>query len=285
MSILVNTGPTTLTKTWYVDGTATDVGTVTIGIVDANGDTVVSSGTAVTDNSDGTYEYALAVQTEPTILTVTWTSGSQSLVDELEVVGGWLFTENQARNHGKKADETAPLASATEYPDSWIADERDRIADLLEQWTGVSWIPRYNRERLYGTGTRSIEVEKREVTEILSATVSSTSVSTSNVEILPDGLLWRKDGLWTAGTASNPLNVTIEYVHGYDRLRNGVDRIALDLLLHRLVPRTTPDNLLSMDTEFGTQRFIQAGGPMRNPTGLPKVDQWIRENSRHLEVF
>ena len=146
-----------LTFTAYQDGTETDLGTITIGIVDANGDTVVASGTAVTDNSDGTYTYTLAKQTEVNFLIATWSvSGGADFESYVDVVGSELFNETTARAFAAKADATSalkPLASEDEYPDSVIAGERDRITDDLEQWTGRSFISRYARLELKGTGS------------------------------------------------------------------------------------------------------------------------------------
>ena len=145
--LLAGAGPYTLIKSWYVDGTATDVGDVTIGVVDGNGDTIVAAVTATTNNADGTYTYSLADQPNPDQLVIPWTRADTSadLIDRIELVGNWLFTEAQARAFHAKADAASalkPLNSEGEYPDDVIADERLRIQDDLESWTGPSWVPR-----------------------------------------------------------------------------------------------------------------------------------------------
>ena len=114
--LLAGAGPYSLIKTWDVDGTATDVGDVTVGVVDGNGDTIVAVLTATTNNADGTYTYSLADQANPDQLTITWTrtNTGADLIDRLELVGNWLFTESQARAFQAKADATSaliPLAS------------------------------------------------------------------------------------------------------------------------------------------------------------------------------
>ncbi len=152
--ILAGAGPYTLTKTWEVDGTATDVGAVTIGIVDGNGDTVVSSGTSTTNNADGTYTYSLADQANVDQLTVTWTrSGTGAdLSEQLELVGSWLFTESQLRAH----DDAAITAS--DYTDDQVADTHLRVVDYLEHQTGQSFIRRYNRVVIPGSGRNTINL-------------------------------------------------------------------------------------------------------------------------------
>ncbi len=120
-SILVDTGPTVLTKTWYVDGTATDVGTITIGIVDLDGTVIETPGTATTNNGDGTYTFSLAVQADVNELVATWTAGAQAVVDEIHIIGGRIFTEAELRAH-----YDADLSDATTYTDALLAEARDR---------------------------------------------------------------------------------------------------------------------------------------------------------------
>jgi len=305
--LLAAAGPYSLTKTWYVDGTATDVGDVTVGITDGNGDSVVASGTATTNNADGTYTYSLADQPSPDILTVTWTRDDTGadLSDRLELLGNWLFTEAQARAFQGKADATSsllPLASSTEYPDATLADERARITDDLEQWTGRSFIPRYARIELPGNGQSTISLRDgfcrtsdgytlnrpgrfNDIGVLLTAKVGSTAQTASEIKIDPvRGRLVHTTGYFTEATITNPFNVVIEYVYGLPYLIDGVDRIAMKLLVDRLVPSAWPDRVLSADTEYGTTRFVQPGGPMNNKTRIPEVNDWVREHDMRVLV-
>lgn len=286
ISILKNTGPTTLTKTWYVNGTPTDVGAVTIGIVDEAGNTIVSAGTATTNNNDGTYEYTLAVQTQVNRLTATWTdTASQSLVDEIEIRGNHLFTEADARAfHGSE------LTNATTYPDAKIAEVRDRIMDEFQQICGVSFVERYKRESLQGPGGRELWVKYPRITEIISATVSGTAVTVSNVLALkPHGkVLWRTDGNWVRGTASNPLNVVVEYAHGFDTPPGDIQRAALVLLRHHLVRDTTgsgiTDRAVSMTDDIGTVRLAQADIRRKRYYGIPLIDATLERYTYQVPV-
>jgi len=153
--ILAGAGPYALTYTWYVDGTATDVGDVTIGVVDGNGDELVAALTATTNNADGTYSYSLADIPDVDSIALTWTrtDTGASLVNYREVVGAWLFTEAQAR-----AFDAAALTNTSTYTDKLIVDERARIVEEFEQWTGRSWVPRYCRMVLSGTSGRRLSL-------------------------------------------------------------------------------------------------------------------------------
>jgi hypothetical protein len=270
--LLKNQGVATLTHTRYVDGTPTNIGSITIGAVDLAGNTVVASGTATTNNADGTYSYTLASQSAVKVLQVTWTPSNASygpVTNEVEVVGTKLFTEAQAR-----AYDNAAMASTTVYTDADIEAEHTRIADLLETWTGRSWIRRYrllqfepsatNRlflaDAMISEGGSGGEGARFDVRAVLSATVDGTSVSPSDIRIDPvRGILFRTNGLSWGNYYSTftdyPIEVEVEY--GAPRLFDGVDRMALQLLRMRLVPDPTDfaGRTTSLTTELGFYRI------------------------------
>lgn len=299
--ILINQA-VTLTLTAYTDGTATDQGTFTVGIVDANGDTVVSSGTAVTDNSDGTYEYTLAAQTEPNVLTVTWTeSGGTVYATTVEVVGSHLFTEADARAFDAKSNGTAPLSSASEYTDAKLDAERNRVTDLLEAWTERSYIRRYCRSEFAGDGSRMLLARDgdprtstgeplhrpgrhTDIVTILSATVNGTAVTASNVKVDPtNGAFYRTDGSWSTATSTNPRNIVIEYTYGLGYPVDGADQVAMMLLVDRLVPSAISDRAVSFTDELGTVRF-ETPGRFGNVSTIPEINAWVKAHSMKIPL-
>jgi hypothetical protein len=305
--LLAGAGPYALTKTWYVNGTPTDVGAVTIGIVDGNGDTVVAAATSTTNNSDGTYTYSLADQANPDQLTITWTrSGTGAdLVDRVELVGNWLFTEAQARTFAAKADATSaliPLASSTEYPDATLADERARIGDDLEFWTGRAWIPRYARVEIAGNGAARLPLGNgvcrtadgyglnrparlADIDQLLTVTVDGTALDLDNIDVDPiRAHLIHKAGTFSPATSASPFNIVIEYVYGMGYAVDGVDRIAMKLLVDRLVPSAYPDRALRIEGEYGTMQLIAPGGPMKNVSRVPEVNDWVMRHDHRVLV-
>ena len=81
----------TLKVTFYSGETATAAdGSVTLGIVDEAGNTIVSSGTAATAVGSGVYSYTLPAQSDLKLLTVTWngtwSSNSQTFPPQHEVI-------------------------------------------------------------------------------------------------------------------------------------------------------------------------------------------------------
>lgn len=292
---LVNTTPT-----FRLDIGAASVGAVTVDITRGDGTLLIDDG-ATTDNSDGTYDYTLAVgsNTQLDQLRLDWTiTGTSNIVTTYEeIVGSTLFTVEEARAFSAKADAAAaniPLNSATEYPDATIIRERGRILDELERWTGRSWVPRYCRLELRGSGTSVLSLRNGKprtsdgrqldrpgrfdsVANIIAADIGGTAVTTTDITIDGDRLLHEADS-WTTGTQADPFNVTVEYEYGVPYIIDGVDRIAMKLLVDRLVPSAFPDRALSIDTDFGTTRLVQPGGPMMNVSRIPEVNDWV---SRH----
>lgn len=303
MTRVLTNQASTITLTAYTDGTATDQGTFTIGIVDGNGDTVVAAGTAVTDNSDGTYEYTLAAQSDPAFLIATWTEsgGSPIYTTPIEVVGNVLFNENQLRSFDEKANGTAALSSATEYTDSMLLEAHDRVADLLEAWTDRSWIPRYCRLELAGNGSRQLLArdgdarlsngeaisrpgKNTDIIQVLGASVNGTAITASNVKVDPtNGTFYRTDGSWTAASTSRPRNVVIEYVYGQSFIVDSVDRIAMMLVLDQLVPSAISDRATTFTDELGTLRF-ETPGRFGNVSTIPEVNAWVKSHSVRIPL-
>ena len=270
-TVLVGQAPT-ITFTAYQDGTQTDLGTITIGIVDANGDTVVASGTSVTDNSDGTYTYTLAEQSQPNLLTVTWTeAGGTDITTFVEVQGSQLFNEYQLRTF----DDQAITASA--YTDAQVAAVHQQVCEYLEAQTGRSWIRRYNRALVAGSGSYYLNVGDgfyrtsaglplnrpgagQDVIQVISADDGS-AVSTSNIIVGPNGNLVRTDAGWTRATSTDLWNCTVEYEYGQPYPVEGVDRIAMMIARQWLVASRIPSSASTYTDSLGSYSFDETRLP------------------------
>lgn len=270
-----------------VDGTLTDAtGDVTISVVDENGTTLVDSQTASND-STGIYYYDLGTSNTSRVrrLTVTWSGTWESVAQSkaliYEVVGNFLFTEVQARQF----DDSA-LNSASVYTDELIADERVRITDLLFDWTSLSWIPRFHKAKLQGEYSPELLLPHRLVNSLISVTIDGTSIATNKFELDTEvGVLYYKDGYFTQPTQSYPINIVVEYEHGYQGLVDGVDRIALKMLRLRLPSSNIPENTRSFTDSLGTADFIVEGtGPFGifNRTRSPEVNAWLEQHSSSI---
>lgn len=279
--------------TVFSDGDETDIGTITIGIVDAAGGEVVAPGTAVTDNGDGTYDFTVPAQTDVGLLTATWTEtgGTGSVfTTAIEVVGAHLFTEDQARNY-----KTGRMASEAKYSDGAIRSERRRITDWLEKETGVSWIPRFRRLELNGTGGSKVTLfdpvssiggsggqgATSDIQKVLSVTVNGSPVSTSEVKPVGASLYRTSGGIWPRPTTT-PGNVVVELEYGKPHLLDGVDRIALLELRHRLIDSRIPEGATGMTDELGSVSWeAQNNG---RPSRIPEVNAWLRSHDERVPI-
>jgi len=268
----------------YVDGTLTDAsGSVTCTVTDEAGTTVLDGVTATNDGT-GVYYVDLGISntTDVNKLFAVWSGTWESVVQKLrtnhEILGFPLFTEAQAR-----AFDIAQLSSASDYPDATILEERATITDLIEQWTGVSWTPKYNRIKMVGDATRVLSLPNFHINKLISVKILGETIATTNFEIDNNaGFIHRTDGHFSEGTSEFPLPVVIEYEYGWDYIRNGVDRIALKLLLDRIIATNIPDRATSFNDELGNISLVTQGGGFKNPTRIPEVNQWIEENSEKV---
>lgn len=267
-------------------------GTFTIGIVDAAGAEVVASGTAVVDNGDDTYDFTVLPQPDVGLLTATWTEtggGGSAFTTVIDVVGGFLFTEDQARSY-----VTDRLSSPLKYSDEAIRSERRRITDWLEKETAVSWIPRFRRVELDGTGGSKVTVfhpvrsvggsggqgAASDIQKVLSVTVDGSPVSPAEVKAV-GASLHRTAGVWPR-PATTPGNVVVEYEYGRPHLLDGVDRVALLELRHRLVDSRVPAGATSMSDELGSVSWeAQNNG---RPSRIPEVNAWLRSHDERVPI-
>lgn len=286
---MAGAGPTTLTKKWYVDGTQSDVGTVTYAVTNGAG-TVIASGTATKNGTGVTtnYTFSLPIVADPTVLRVRWTrSDSGAYLDDLlEVFGSVLFTEAEARAKQISGLQT-PLSSETSYSDDTIATWRLKIQEAFEQRTGRSWVRRYCRLELSGNGgyqlglhdgyaRTSLGLEAagpgryRDIRRILTATVGGTAVTVGNIKIL-GSQLHRTDSTWAVATTTDPLNVVVEYEYGIDPTWEAHEN-GLRMILANAIPNDISTFAVSLSNEDGSQSFQRDGG-FAWPT---KVWEWLK---------
>jgi hypothetical protein len=279
---VVRTAAATLRHTFEVDETATPSSTdVEVAVVDANG-TTVASGTATP--AGNTYTFLLPGQPDLTDLTVSWsgTIAGAPVVEEdlVPVVGRRLFSLAAARA------SDADLADEARYTTADLETARDEVEDELDEILLRSFVPRYRRSVLDGTGSTDLTLPDTEVREIRAATVAprldGTFVALSAGELaalaaLDNGTLRRADGLaWTYGVR----NVVVEYEYGTAAPPADLVKAAMIRLRSRLnLTRTgIPDRATSFSAaDGGTYRLSL---PEAYRTGIPEVDAVYDRYSR-----
>lgn len=266
---------TTLTISIDADGDPTDQGTGTLTLTDWDG-TAVGTPIALTPGSDpGVYTVTAPPVADPTVLLATISFPSVDLTiahGAIEVVGGVLFTERQARGFSD-----GRLADTSKYTDAEISAERARITDFLEAETGQGWIPRWRRLTFRGgrssvlavTAVRSEGVSGgegagRHISQVVAAANSSGAIT--GVET--DGTRLEHPAFATAGL------FTVDVIYGRPHISDGVDRIALLELVDRLPASRIPRSAVRAQDELATVGWE----PQNNgrPSRVPDVNAWLR---------
>ena len=280
MRWLINTAPT-FGVTFGPDGNAADVGDVTVTITRGDGTTELVTDAATTNNGDGTYEYALAVANTTRVdrLRLDWTATTpgETLTTYEDLVGELIFTEAEAR-----AYDDGEVGNAT---DLQIVEARDRITDLFELVTGISFGTRYARSRWrrpLSTNPYRLPASRASIVvggpgagyapvSVISASDASGAVTLSEITPDPDGGFDRST-TWSSGySPSVPWPIELEYAYGVEPIPADIRDAALRVARYELVVSDVTDRLVSFaDPNVGTVRLSQPG--RWSPTGIPVVD-------------
>lgn len=284
--ILSGTAATITARFYDQDGDlAEPSGTVTVGVVDEAGTTVVASGAATTTGTTGVRTYTLAASATdvPKVLIATWTNGTISTTTRVEVVGGFYASVRQIR------DSDAVLDDPRKYTAAQIVTARRSVEREFEDFTGVAFVPRYRRVRLNGTGRSMLvlpDAELRSVRSVTEYDINNSPTVYDNAELAaipanPGGIAVRIDGdVFEPGLS----NVVIEYLHGYDRPPADVLE-AFYLRVRDILNRQNrgvPDRATTFTSEVGGTYSLLVAGRGGSITGIPDVDVVLKRYSRRI---
>jgi hypothetical protein len=284
--ILVGTAATITGRFYDQDGDlAEPAGTVTVGVVDEAGATVVAAGTATTTGSTGvrTYTLSASATSEPRVLVASWTTGTVTVTTRVEVVGGFYASVRQVRDSDPVLDDPRKYSSAQ------IVVARRAVEREFEDYCGVAFVPRYRRVRLDGTGryelvlpdaelrsVRSVrEYDEDNVFEAYTATeLAAIPASRAGVAVRTDGEIFER----------GRSNIVVEYEHGYDR--PPADVLEAFMLRVRDVlnrsNRGVPDRATTFTSDVGGTYSLLVAGRGGSITGIPDVDVVLKRYARRI---
>jgi hypothetical protein len=250
----------TITFTNEQDGAAVDPGVVDVVVTRADGSPLVSG--AATGSGAAARSFALTAEHTALLdlLTVTWTSPQEgTLVSEVEVVGGLLFTIAEARaTHGDQSLDAGKVAGARLYAET-----------ELENAIGYALVPRYARRTVSGVRGRPIELSAY-ARKVRAMTVGGVALSPDELALLTIDCGLLRGYPWPTGHS----NVVIGFEHGLDTPTPGAIDAALALALDQLGGTGSIDpRAESIATVDGTIR-LRTGG--RFPTA--GIDAWVDAN-------
>lgn len=275
---ILKTAAATLEHTFHVDETPTDSTTaVTVTVTDANGTSVTSGSGVSAGVGTGQYTFALAGQPQTALYTVAWSATIAGAVvveaDTVEIVGGFLFTLVE----GRASDSS--LADQGKYPTELLKTKRLETEVECEEICDRSFVPRYRRAVLDGSGTSELMlVGDNDIRSIRSVKVAPqvgedfvalTAEQLAKLVVTPDRVLLRTDGnVWTEERS----NVIVEYEYGLSSPPEDLRRAAMTRFKSRLnIGHTNiPARAMSYTTSDGTSYRLSIPDAYR--TGLPDVD-------------
>jgi hypothetical protein len=283
---ILQTSSATLTRTFYVDEEPTDsIEQVTVTVQRLDGTVVTGPANAAgpTAPDSGTYRYVLPGGSDPLIsatyqlddLNVYWTAalgGAQvTVVDRVEVVGGFFFTIAE----GRASDMS--LSSTTTYPTAALIRARLDVERECELICKQSFVPRFRRVTLDGSGytelllpdpfvrlVRYVSITDSEgyIEELWAEDLSYVNASHGSVLVRSDG------GVWPYGTQ----NIVVEYEHGRDFAPPELVDASL-MRFRSLLNRNragVPDRAERIVNDQGNTYLLSMPG--EHKTGIPEVD-------------
>ena len=271
-ALILRDSAETLSTTFYSGETGTDAdGSVTLGIVDSAGTTVVAAGTATTSAGSGVYTYSLAGQSNLKELITTWSGtwgSAMEFTTTSEVVGNFYATPAEVRAMDSLTGESSTFSAAD------VVEGIAYATSIIDDYCGTSFVQRYHRDTLNGTGTDTIHLTQMFPTTLLSATIDGTALSASKlseIALFEDGSLVRKSDAWAFTQPGN--GVVIEYEFGAAKtiapdLRLAAKTIARYFCLEQR--SRIPDRAVAIQSDVGQIQLAQPG--MNRPTPLPDVN-------------
>lgn len=271
MRVLRGTGVKILSPPFLgTDGeTPTDTtGTPTVQITRADGSTLTSPPSVVSEGS-GVYSITLTAAHTADLdrLSVVWTGTVSGIVQRhetwVDIVGAHYLTVPQIRAE-------PGLSDLTRFPLARVLDVRDAVSDLVEDYCGVAFVPRYEREAHVGTGSERLIVRRLHGRTVRAVTVSGATQDATGFTIDDHGVVTWMSGVFTAGAA-----VVVAYEHGLDAPPESLRREMLAEIRARLLAREvrTPVDAISETSPDGvTVRFSTPDLSAGRPTGNMRLD-------------
>jgi hypothetical protein len=274
-----------LSVTFYSGETATDAdGSVTIGIVDAEGSTVVASGTATTSAGSGVYTYTLAAQSDLNELTATYSGtfggNAMEFTTQHEIVGGFYSSPSEIRAMDSISGESST------FPTADIVKAIAWSMDVIDDYVGASFVYRFHRDVLDGTNTSDIQLSHMFPQVIISGSIDGTALTAtqiSNLNKYKSGVIRLKDDSWTYANPGG--QIKINYEAGVSKTPpSDIAWAARTLARYHLLEQVSriPDRAISVQSEFGNIQLAQPG--MNKPTPIPDVNVILNRHRHRAPV-
>ena len=183
------------------------------------------------------------------------------------------------------------LSDDTTWPDATITEAINWAEELIDRYTGTSWVAKAFTVTLSGRGGGAILLRDDESRPVLfpktitAVTIDGTSLSPADWTgwgLYPSGKIIRDSGSFPVSTAGR--NVVISGTAGATAAApNDISWCARTVAAQYakdLVSRV-PDRAMQVQNDFGTVQMAQASSHPDRPTSLPEVNARLARR-RHI---
>lgn len=244
--------------------------TVTVGVVRANGDTLVNAGTATTGSGTTPRTAALTVAQTADLdrLTATWTTttGVDIGVTTIDVVGGVYVSQTAA-------DDIEPLLATSVLSASLFRQARSEVEAMFEDACNRAFVPRFTSEQLVGTGGWELSVRYPNIRGVSWLRIDDTDVTDlSDITWTVQGVI-RRDAGWPCGN-----KIEIGYTHGPDRPPDDLRKAAIHAIRYQAneLKSGITDRAMSFQPVEGGNVVLATPGLGNWVTGIPAVDEVLK---------
>lgn len=239
------------------------------------------------DTGDGEYNALLLASKHTTrvdLLTLTWTGevGSKTQVygQEVEVVGAHIVTLNELRS-------LPGLESSAKVSSDLLRELRDEFTDRAEDYCGTSFVPRYRRDVIKGSGSVNLLLSRTFPTTILSASSTDTSgtvtaFTVTNWDPQDSGLLVTDGDAFTS-TTYGERNLSVAYEYGLTSCPPAIKRACKDYVRAKALEqgsRVGRDLIRETSPDGFSQQWSTPDPAAGRPTGLLDVDAALNSFGR-----
>lgn len=267
----VVTAKTPVTHTFYTDEAVANASTgVSVRVLRLDGTVVTASTPATQPGGAGTaYAFDVAPVAIVDTLVVEWTANAINgavvvETDFVEVAGAYLFPLAECR-------ALEPALEVGRFSTEVLKRKRMETEAELDTITGQSFVRKFARATVSGTGGRYLLLPHINVRSVRSVSIGGTALTGGDltaVKPLASGVLDRYPGYWPEGAA----NVTAEYEHGSDYAPEDLRVASMIRCRSRLTLTSSgiPNRAISWSAaDGGTYRLSLPSG---EKTGVVNVD-------------
>lgn len=260
--------------------TTTDPGTVTVGVVRADGTVVAAPGQATTGTA-GSRSYTLPATATALLdrLTVTWTaSGVAIATTPVDVVGNVYATTADIRN------AQMSLGDSIDYPTATLIQARGEVETMVERACGaaLSFVPRFDTATMFHDGQKMLKLPHYFLRRIRWAKYwYTTSTSTDVTAGLLTGIQPNEAGLAILYDASYSWptgRLVVGYEHGLDAPPPDLKRAAIIAVRRNSNQSRSAIDPRAMSYTMANGEVQRFATPALGPwvTGIPEVDEVLK---------